>query len=90
MRTYIGLPERHTAPWSETVIDIVGWDERELDELAAVLTYRNMFFILEQRDGKFWTILERTEIVGTLEECEIPLNEFVELSGYPELEDLRA
>jgi len=79
MNLILGKPERRT-DWSDNhVQDITGYDVEAGDfkDVAAVLIYLGHYFILEHKDGKFWTIAERSEAYGTLEECEKLLGEFV-------------
>ncbi len=51
----------------------------ELDDLY---NYGDMASdLVEEKDGKFWTIAERTEAYGTLEECEVLLAEFIRMES---------
>lgn len=84
--TVLGTPVERSDFDSSELEDLTGFTMEDLEiggvQVMAALIYRDALFILRLADGRFWTIINRDEYLGTQAECEIALAEFAESEGY--------
>ncbi len=81
----LGEPTERTDFDSVDLQDIIGFgpDELAISEttIVSVLVYPERLYICKLADGRHWTMIHRSDYLGTLADCEIPLAAFAESEG---------